>query len=150
MMFNTILNTWLRRNEISNLKIENIFNQYITVKSGKWNKDRIVYISKSFSKQLQDYIEIQNKNTEYLFCDSSWIPITNDGINRLFKSIQQWSWIKVYPHLLRHTYASLCVKRGINIYTLQQQLWHTDLKTTSIYLYMNSNESWEEMQKLSI
>lgn len=150
IMFNTILNTWLRRNELVHLKKEDIYQQYIKVKCGKWSKDRLVYISKSFSKQLKDYVEIQDKSEEFIFCNSSWKQITNDWINRLFRSIQKGSWIKVYPHLVRHTYASLCVKRWINIYTLQQQLWHTDLKTTSIYLYLNSKENWEEIQKLNI
>lgn len=150
MVFNIILNTWIRRNELIHIKKENITPQYVKVVNWKGQKDRIVYISKSFSRELSEYIDIQNKNSEYVFCSSSWTQLRNDSINRIFKSIQNWSWIKVHPHLVRHTYASLCVKRWVNIYTLQQQMWHTDLKTTSIYLYMNSKESWEEIQKLSI
>ena len=150
MIFNTILNTWIRRSELTHLKKESINNKFIKIVNWKWQKDRIIYISKSFSKQLNDYIEIQEKNNEYLFCDSRWRQLTNDWISRLFISLKKGSWIKVHPHLVRHTYASLCVKRWINIYTLQQQMWHTDLKTTSIYLYLNSRENWEEIQKLII
>lgn len=149
MIFNIILNTWIRRAEITNLKKEDISNHYIKVKNGKWQKDRIIYIPKSFSKQLQDYLEIQNKNTEYLFCTSSWKKLDTNWVNRIFRNLRREIKINIYPHLIRHTYASMCVKRGINIYTLQQQMWHTDLKTTSIYLYLNSKENWEEIQKLS-
>jgi len=150
MIFNTILNTWLRRNELTQLKRKNVTSQYIKIENWKGQKDRIVYIPKSFSKQLLDYLEIQDKNNEYVFCNGSWKQITNDWINRLFRHLKKWVGIVVYPHLVRHTYASLCVKRWINIYTLQQQMGHTDLKTTSIYLYLNSKESREEVQKLNI
>ena len=150
MLFNTILNTWLRRNELTRLKKENITTQYIKIENWKGQKDRIIYIPKSFSKQLSDYLEIQNKNNIYVFCNAWWKQLTNDWVNRIFKSLKNWTGIKVYPHLVRHTYASFCVKKGINIYTLQQQMGHTDLKTTSIYLYLNSKENWEEIQKLII
>lgn len=150
MVFNTIINTWVRRKELIQIKKENVTNQYIKIENWKWQKDRIIYISKNFARELSEYIDIQNKNNEYLFCTSSWTPLRNDSVNRIFKTIEKGSWVKVYPHLVRHTYASLCVKKWINIYTLQQQMGHTDLKTTSIYLYLNSKENWEEIQKLHI
>jgi len=150
MVFNTLLSTWIRRSELTQLKKENIAQKYIKIENWKGQKDRIVYISKSFSKQLQDYMDIQNKNDEYLFCNVAWKQLANDGVNRIFRQLQKKTDIKVHPHLMRHTYASMCVRQGVNIYTLQQQLWHTDLKTTSIYLYLNDTESWEEIQKLNI
>jgi len=149
MMFCTFLNTWIRRNELIHIKKENITQQYIKIENWKGRKDRLVYISKNFSKQLQDYISLQLKNPEYLFCNSAWKQLDNDSVNRVFRQLQKKTWINVYPHLLRHTYASTCVRQWVNIYTLQQQLWHTDLKTTSIYLYLNWTENWEEVQKVS-
>jgi len=149
MVFNTILNTWVRRSELTHIKKENITHNYIKIVKWKWQKDRIIYISKKFSKQLSDYIKIKNKNNEYLFCEADWKQLPNDWVNRIFRSIKNWVWINVYPHLIRNTYTSLCVKKWINIYTLQQQMGHTDLKTTNIYLYLNSKENWEEIQKLN-
>lgn len=147
-IFQTLLNTWMRRIEIVNLKKEDVFNQYIKINNWKWNKDRIIYITKEFSKFIQDYIKIQNKNKVYLFCDYQWKQLDRNALSKIFTRIRKKTNIYLSPHLLRHTYASLCVKKWINLYTLQQQLWHTDLKTTSIYLYLNSKENWEEMQKL--
>jgi len=149
-IFYTLLNTWLRRWELASLKKENIYKDYIKVIKWKWRKDRIIYISKKFSKEINEYLEIQDKNNEYVFTLPNWEQITKDWITRVVSQLQKWTGIKIHPHLIRHTYASLCIKRGINIYTLQQQMWHSDLKTTSIYLYMNSRENWEEIQKLNI
>lgn len=149
-IFLTFINTWVRRSELVNLKKEDIYDQYIKVINWKWSKDRIIYITKKYSKEIKEYIELQDKNDVYLFCNKSWKKLIPDAINSILSYIKKWTWIKIHPHLLRHTYASLCVKRGINIYTLQQQLGHTDLKTTSIYLYLNNKENWDEIQKFKI
>lgn len=150
MIVETLLFTGIRRIEITQLKRTWIFDTHIIIEQGKGQKDRIVYIPKSFSKQLKDWLEIQNKNIEYVFCDKSWNQISRNAISCIFHHLEKAVGFKVHPHLLRHTYASICVKRGINLYTLQQQMGHTSLKTTSIYLYLNSKENLEEMQKLKI
>ena len=146
----TFVYTGIRRSELTNLKKSNIYETHLIIEQGKGNKDRIIYIPKYFSKELKDWIAIQNRNAEYVFCDKSGNQWTGSAIWGLFKRIEKAMGFKVHPHLLRHTYASICVKRGINLYTLQQQMGHTSLKTTSIYLYLNSKENLEEMQKLRI
>jgi integrase/recombinase XerD len=85
-------------------------------------KDRIIYTPEQFSRQLLDWLKIQNKNPLYVFCDKSGKPLTGNSIACLLKRIEKRVGFKVHPHLLRHTYASICVKRGINLHTLQQQM----------------------------
>lgn len=148
-IFQTLLNTGIRRNELVHIKKEDVFSQYIKINKWKWNKDRIVYITNDFSKVIQNYLKLQTKSKEYVFCDYHGERLDRDALSKIFTRIKNKTWIYLSPHLLRHTYASLCVKKWINLYTLQQQMGHTDLKTTSIYLYLNSKENWEEMQKLS-
>lgn len=150
MILETLLYTGMRRIELTQLKRSGIFDTHILIEQWKGQKDRIIYIPKSFSKQLKDWLEIQTKNMEYVFCDTSWNPISRNAVSCVFHRLEKAAWFKVHPHLLRHTYASMCVKKGINLYTLQQQMGHTSLKTTSIYLYLNSKENHEEMQKLRI
>ncbi|MDD2694239.1 MAG: site-specific integrase [Candidatus Gracilibacteria bacterium] len=150
ILVETFLHTGLRRAEIINLKRNGVYETHIIVEQGKGQKDRIIYIPQKFSRQLQEYIEIQDKNSIYVFCDLQGRQLGVSAISCLFRRIKEALKINLSPHLLRHTYASICVKRGINLYTLQQQMGHTSLKTTSIYLYLNSKETFEEMQKLRI
>jgi site-specific recombinase XerD len=150
IIIETFLYTGLRRAELIRLKKNWVFETHILVEQGKGQKDRIVYIPKKFSQQLREFIRIQDKNDEYVFCDLQWRNLSVSAISCLFQRIEDNLKFKVTPHLMRHTYASLCVKRGINLHTLQQQMWHTSLKTTSIYLYLNNKETFEEMQKLRI
>lgn len=39
-------------------------------------------------------------------------------------------------HCFRHTNASLMLANGVGLYTISQQLCHSDIKTTQIYLHM--------------
>lgn len=150
IIIETFLYTGLRRAELIRLKKRWVFETHILVEQGKGQKDRIIYIPKKFSQQLKEFIKIQDRNDEYVFCDLQGRGLGVSAISCLFQRIESNMKFKVTPHLMRHTYASICVKRGINLHTLQQQMGHTSLKTTSIYLYLNNKETFEEMQKLKI
>jgi len=46
----------------------------------------------------------------------------------------------VYPHLLRHTFATEAVRHGARVHALQAVLGHANLSTTSIYLHADEAE----------
>lgn len=57
----------------------------------------------------------------------------------------------VSPHTLRHLHA-VALESGVPLNDLQQQLGHTDLKTTSIYLKADINhrrKSYERFDSIS-
>ncbi|MGN0467239.1 MAG: tyrosine-type recombinase/integrase [Acutalibacteraceae bacterium] len=54
------------------------------------------------------------------------------------------------PHQLRHTYASLLYKAGIDVLTAKDQLGHSDVSTTlSIYTHLDSKFKKNNMTKLN-
>lgn len=150
MIIETFLYTGVRRGELIKLRKWWVYDTHILIEQGKGQKDRIIYIPMKFSRQLREFIKMQDKNDEYVFCDLQGRNLTVSAVSCLFQRIEDNLKIKATAHLMRHTYASLCIKKGVNLYTLQQQMGHTSLKTTSIYLYLNSKETFEEMQKLRI
>ena len=54
------------------------------------------------------------------------------------------------PHQLRHTYASMLYKAGIDVLTAKDQLGHSDIKTTlNIYTHLDSVYKTRSMNKLN-
>ena len=54
------------------------------------------------------------------------------------------------PHQLRHTYASLLYKAGIDVLTAKSQLGHADIKTTlNIYTHLDAKFKLNSMAKLN-
>ena len=54
------------------------------------------------------------------------------------------------PHQLRHTYASMLYKAGIDVLTAKDQLGHSDIKTTlNIYTHLDSIYKTRSMDKLN-
>lgn len=61
--------------------------------------------------------------------------ITKTQIEQIVRQIGERSGIgrHLYPHLIRHTTASMALERGMNVTDLQKMLGHEKLDTTMIY-----------------
>lgn len=147
MIFHTIMNTGLRSTELCNLTPDDIMNNYILVRQGKWQKDRKVYITSEFHHEISWYVD---KSSDRVFLTYRWRNMTKESLRKIFKRISKLSWVHVYPHLTRHTYATTAIRSGINIHTLQSQMGHTNITTTSAYLSMCWEQNSDEMQKFRI
>jgi site-specific recombinase XerD len=130
----------LRRSELLNLKPSDIDSsrEVLRVVNGKGKKTREVPIHKSVISLLREYF-IQYRPQIYLF--EGWKPgkaYSPTSFSKILQRSAQEIGLrkKVYPHLLRHTFATHMLERGINIRRLQMILGHNTLKTTSIYLHL--------------
>ncbi len=155
MLFDTLAYTGLRREEVTKLRRDDFDGEKIRVRDGKWGKSRTVFLPQHFAKELEKYMKETTGQSEYIFFVQRprgereiGDKLSPDTITIIFRRIAQYAGMRVFPHLMRHTYASNCILDGIDIYTLQQQLGHGDIKTTSIYLYMNDEARYNKMQLL--
>lgn len=136
----TFLYAGLRRQELLNLKLTDVdlLNLSIFVRQGKGSKDRIIPMSHRLSEILQAYLmERQRLRKTCPEFFSSWIRnmgLTDTGIRRLVEQIKKDSGISFTIHKLRHTFATLMLEGGCDIYSLSRMMGHDDIKTTTIYL----------------
>ncbi len=149
ILIETFLYTWLRRNELLNLKRENLTEEKIFVKWWKWDKDRNIYIPDNFYKKLQEYMKVTAWVSEYLFYSVRKEKLTESWIREIFKNIKKISGLKnIYPHRLRHTYASRMLEQWIDIAVVRDQMWHTNISTTNRYIAVRDSHRKNVIQNL--
>lgn len=134
----------LRRSEVLNLMVKDVdlTNNRISIHSGKGNKDRFVPISHTLHNILSRYVSLRSENykySEYFFVSSNRDErLTENGLKHVQDDMVVLVGFKFHLHQLRHTFATLMLDGGCNIYTLSQILGHSDIKTTTIYLSTSS------------
>ena len=134
--------TGLRLSEARHLKWEHIHFEegIIFVVSGKGAKDRIAILPADLSEQLQSYRKILRPNQVYVFEGKTMgKAIAPKTVQWAFKRAREKARLPdwVTAHVLRHSYATACLKNGTNLLSLQTLLGHKKLSTTTRYLHLN-------------
>lgn len=145
--------TGLRAGEMMSLKLSSVDmeNRVITVINGKGGKDRLVPISSRLHEYLAQYLKDSQrlkKTSAYLFTTLKGDgPVTTSGIKKMIDRIKKGTGINFSPHKLRHTFATLMLEGGCDLFSLQKMLGHSDIKTTTIYLSTSVVMLQEQMMK---
>ncbi len=143
-----MLDAGLRRSEVLNLECDdvNFEKNYILVKDGKGNKDRIIPLAPRLKKILYSYRTVYRPFVEhnYLLCSTTdYGQLTEDCIKMLFFRIKAKTELdRLYPHLLRHTFATAYIMQGGDLESLRIYMGHTDIATTQKYLHLANQFSF--------
>lgn len=140
------LNCGIRRSELVNLNLNDVFEDRIRV-VGKGNKERIVYIGSSCKEAIAAYLversQIVLSDNRALFGSRDHNRISVSAVHRLVKKHLLEAGLdpsKLSAHKLRHTAATLMLQNGVDVKTVQEVLGHENLNTTQIYTHIESTE----------
>lgn len=134
--------TGMRLSEVRHLKWEDInFSEgVILVKKGKGHKDRMAILPKGLDHQLLTFKTLQRPTQQFVFEGKTpGLPIAPRTIQRGIidarakAGLPEW----VTAHVLRHSYATIHLKNGMDVVGLQKLLGHKKLSTTTRYLHLN-------------
>jgi site-specific recombinase XerD len=131
-----LLDTGLRISEALSLQVKDydVKNGRLYVRSGKGNKDRIVYLGQKTQKVLW---KLCSDRTEgFVFKTRNATQINRMNFVRTLHKIAKPLQIKAHPHKYRHTFAVNFLRNGGNIKQLQEILGHSNLDTVNIYLQL--------------
>lgn len=133
----------LRESEVINLRISDIDsrNMIITIRQAKGAKDRIAPLSPKMLELLRQYW-LQYKPVSYLFEGQFSDQYSATSIRNIVKQLAVKAKVnrRVYPHLIRHCFATHSFEAGTDLALLQTVLGHKNIKTTMIYTHISTRK----------
>lgn len=142
LIIKIIYGTGLRVSEIVNLEKEDVdfVENLIKVRLGKERKDRFVKLPVSIKDELM--IVYQLSELKYVFPSNRNMKMNIATVQKILKNAQVKAGIKkrVYPHLLRHSYATHLLESGTDLRVIQKLLGHSSIKTTQMYTQISQTQ----------
>ncbi len=141
--------TGARVSEVCGLKCADIDLQERTIKLfGKGSKQRMTPLGRASIEALERYmggprLHLQAKsgagNAPWLFLSRTGRKLLRESVFRLVKAAALKAGLtkNVYPHLLRHSFATHMLEGGANLRAVQVLLGHSSLETTEIYTHVH-------------
>jgi site-specific recombinase XerD len=151
--------TGLRRAELMRLKVGDVnLEERRLLVNGKGGRQRYVPLAKPAVRALVRYLKWRG---ELPFPDL-FVTRYRGRLSQEIESRSRWLyWAlrraasragiseRVHPHMLRHTFASYLVRRGVDIRTVQLLLGHVTMQATARYLRSDLRSRAAAVEKLA-
>lgn len=113
--------------------------------TGKGGKTRIVRVGNKALEALSLYLAherptlVTKKTSSHIFLSVRGGPLSPDRVRQIVKERAKFAGIdqNVYPHLLRHSFATHLLEGGADLRVIQELLGHADISTTQIYTHVD-------------
>lgn len=136
----------LRASEVCGLELSSLDwgNEAIRVR-GKGNKERLVPFLGSVRRSVERYLKesrphLDKGRCEKLFLSRSGKPLSREDLWRIVRRRGKMAGIsssRLHPHVLRHSFATHLLRRGLDLRTLQELLGHSTIATTERYTHFD-------------
>jgi integrase/recombinase XerD len=136
----------LRISELANARLENMnFEERILRVTGKGNKMRLVPVGRRACAALASYISterptlVKPRSGSEIFLSSRGTKLTTVRLWQIVKERARHSGLEtnIYPHLLRHSFATHLLSNGADLRIIQEMLGHADISTTQVYTHVD-------------
>lgn len=146
----------LRVGELVSARLEHLnLEEGIIRVTGKGNKTRVVPLGGVASTALEKYLEGERRD---LVRDHSGSEVFLSNVGKKLTTTRIWQIVKerakaggieknVYPHLLRHSFATHLLGNGADLRVIQEMLGHADISTTQIYTHVDQSHLREIHKK---
>lgn len=136
----------LRLSEVCGARLENLDldDGFIRV-TGKGNKTRIVPVGKQARDAVERYVKLERpelvkaKTSSHIFLSVRGGALSPERVRAIVKERAVAAGIdsRIYPHLLRHSFATHLLQNGADLRVIQEMLGHADISTTQIYTHVD-------------
>jgi integrase len=149
-LFHLILSFGLRESEAISIQLEDLnldpIDPQILIRRAKQrNKKngRFYDISRENYKRIKAWLKEREKwpgaKSDYLFITqksrSKYDHMSTDGLYGLVKKYGKEAGIsEIYPHMFRHTTGARLARAGLNAFTIQRRLGHSNVVSSQLYV----------------
>lgn len=107
-----------------------LVSREITVRSGKGDKARVVYIGDKIVNAVREYLKERPDNgCPYLFISRKSGQLSRGQVNRIFNDYSD----TITPHTLRHYFCSAAMEAEYSVHEVANQAGHSNIHTTLLY-----------------
>jgi len=146
--------TGIRVSELCNLSIYDVDDEQIRV-FGKGSKERIVPVSSRAVSAVDAYLtqcrgQFESDKEKRLFLSLKGKPIDRTAVWKLIKSYAKKAKIgkNIYPHILRHSFASHLLDGGADLRIIQEMLGHSHISSTDRYTHVSLSKLHERFRAM--
>jgi len=140
----------LRVSEIVGLNLDNVNIETREIRVwGKGSKERMVLIGKPAASALDIYLRdgrrrlLGNSRTEALFVNRYGRRLSERFLQKAISKYAIMAGLdkRVFPHMVRHSFATHLLDGGADLRVVQELLGHANLSTTQIYTHVTQNQA---------
>jgi integrase/recombinase XerD len=147
-MIELFYSSGLRISELTGARLENLnLKERILRVIGKGSKTRLVPIGRPACEALDQYLVrerallVRKKTGNEIFLSRNGTRLTTQRVWQIVKEIAALAGTEtnIYPHLLRHSFATHLLANGADLRIIQELLGHADISTTQIYTHVDQS-----------
>lgn len=136
----------LRVSELCGVRLEGLDLEEGMIRvTGKGNKTRLIPVGGKACAAIKRYLEMERptlvgpRTGAEIFLSVRGKKLTPQRIWQLLKQYAARAGLEsnVYPHLLRHSFATHLLGGGADLRIIQEMLGHADISTTQIYTHVD-------------
>jgi integrase/recombinase XerD len=136
----------LRASEIAGLRLENYLREEKLLRViGKGNRERLVPVGEKAIAAIDVWLArgrpalVKPKTGGEIFLGEHGRRLTTARIWQIVRGIAALAGLekKIWPHLLRHSFATHLLSRGADLRAIQEMLGHASLATTQVYTHVD-------------
>jgi integrase/recombinase XerD len=136
----------LRLSELCKARLEMLdFEEGFLRLTGKGGKTRIVRVGQKAREAISRYLAderpklVSKRTSSHIFISVRGTALSPDRVRQIVKERAKYAGIdqNVYPHLLRHSFATHLLEGGADLRVIQELLGHADISTTQIYTHVD-------------
>ena len=143
-MLHVLYSTGLRASELVSLDLHDLDTVHMTIccssHDGTSKRERSLPLSPAAAQELERYLDegrpriVRRQSETALFLNHHGERLTRQGFWLIIKGYARRAGITyITPHMLRHSFALLMLRGGMELRTVQELLGHAHISTTQVY-----------------